>query len=347
MLNFAVREELLEQLRPDLDDAGFGASALRLLRWQARANPVYARFLENLSVDPAAVACWRDFPALPVSAFRGQAVCCFPPEQARAVFVTSGTTGGPGGRHYFDDLCYYEKSLAAGFQMFLPDLRGHRWLSLVPPLAVRPESSLGYMIDYLGRVVPREECWSFCDGAYGLDFAGLARALTAAEGKGQPVALFGTSFALAAAGEFFQERGAGWRLAGGSVVFDTGGYKGQRRALTAGELLGLMAGVFGFAADNMYNEYGMTELSTPGYAKLGEGIHRFPPWLRVVIRDPLTRRVCAPGEKGLVQFYDLANTGSVMAIGTLDTAVYERDGIRLLGRVAADDLRGCSLPYEV
>jgi hypothetical protein len=109
----------------------------------------------------------------------------------------------------------------------------------------------------------------------------------------------------------------------------------------------LLTGGFGLDPDNLFNEYGMTELSTPGYARLNEGLHRFPPWLRVLIRDPLTGKICGPGERGLVQLYDLANVGSVMAVGTLDAAVYERDGIRLLGRVAAADLRGCSLPYEV
>jgi hypothetical protein len=203
------------------------------------------------------------------------------------------------------------------------------------------------MIDCLGGAIPADGCQSFCNANYEIDFARCARELDAANGGGRPVALFGTSFALATVGEAFQAQGKNWRLATDSVIFDTGGYKGRRRELTTAEFTALMSGVFGCAADRIYNEYGMTELSTPGYARLSEGIHRFPPWLKVLIRDPLTMRICAPGEKGLVQLYDLANVGSVMAIGTLDTAAYEQDGIRLLGRVAAADLRGCSLPYEV
>ncbi|MDR1303765.1 MAG: hypothetical protein LBK76_00945 [Verrucomicrobiales bacterium] len=337
----------LAGIRADLTDDEFAAGALRLLRWQARHNPVYGRFLAALGVDPLAVTDWREFPPLPVSAFRGEPVCCFPPARAVAVFETSGTTGGGTGRHYFADLAGYEKSLAAGFRMFMPDLARHRWLALIPPLTLRPRSSLGYMLDFLGRAIPAGGCRSFCDAAWALDFAGLARALDAAAADGQPVALFGTSFALAAAGELFRQQGRRWRLAADSVLFDTGGYKGRGRELTVGELTDLMVSVFGFHPDRLFNEYGMTELSTPGYARLGEGIHRFPPWLRVVIRDPLTMRPCAPGERGLVQLYDLANIGSVAAIGTLDVAAYEQDGIRLLGRVAAADLRGCSLPYEV
>ncbi|MDR2463887.1 MAG: hypothetical protein LBD30_08945 [Verrucomicrobiales bacterium] len=336
--------EFLDPITPDLGDEEFAAAALDLLRWQSRNNPVYRRFLSGLGVDPLTVTRWQDFPALPASAFRGQAVCCFPPERARAVFTTSGTTGAESGRHYFENLSYYEKSLSAGFRIFMPDLTRHRWISLIPTLTVKPDSSLGYMIDYLGKNIPHDGFQSFCGADYEIDFNRLAHELTAADGK--PVALFGASFALATVGEVFQERGKSWRLTADSVIFDTGGYKGRRRELTAGELSGLMAGVFGCAARNIYNEYGMTELSTPGYARLSEGIHRFPPWLRVLIRDPLTMRICAPGERGLVQLYDLANVGSVMALGTLDTAVYERDGIRLLGRVSAADLRGCSLPYE-
>jgi phenylacetate-coenzyme A ligase PaaK-like adenylate-forming protein len=347
MLNFSVPKELLRKFRPGLDDDEFAVGALELLRRQARENPVYGRFLSGLGLDPLKLARWEDFPALPVSAFRGQPVCCFPPEQAKAVFETSGTTAAKTGKHYFADLAYYEKSLLAGFKMFMPDLLDHRWLSLLPPFGEKPNSSLGYMIDYLGRTIPWDGCQSCCNANYEIDFDRLAQELDAANDANKSVALFGTSFALATIGEVFQERHQSWRLAPDSIIFDTGGYKGRRRELTTNELIALLVSVFGFSVDNIYNEYGMTELSTPGYAKLGEGIHRFPPWLKVLIRDPLTTKICQPGERGLVQLYDLANVGSVMAIGTLDAAVYEQDGIRLLGRVAAADLRGCSLPYEV
>ncbi|MDR0534646.1 MAG: hypothetical protein LBH01_11910 [Verrucomicrobiales bacterium] len=347
MLNFAVRDEILQLFRPDLSEEEFAVGALRQLRRQAADNPVYGRFLSGLGLDPLKLANWQDFPALPVSAFREQAVCCFPSEQAKAVFETSGTTENKTGRHYFKDLRYYEKSLLAGFKLFMPDLLNHRWISLVPTFEQKPISSLGYMIDYLGRSIPWGGCQSFCNANYEIDFDRLAKALDDANDEGIPVALFGTSFALATIGEVFQERHQNWRLADNSVIFDTGGYKGRRRELTTNELIALLVSVFGFSVDNIINEYGMTELSTPGYAKLGEGIHRFPPWLKVLIRDPLTGNICRPGERGLVQLYDLANVGSVMAIGTLDSAVYEQDGIRLLGRVAVADLRGCSLPYEV
>jgi phenylacetate-coenzyme A ligase PaaK-like adenylate-forming protein len=361
MLNFIMPEELSKQmhgfsnqvdnclkaLRPDLSASEFAVSALELLNWQAKENPVYKRFLTGLGLDPLKLTRWEDFPALPVSAFRDQAICCFPSAEAKVIFETSGTTASKTGRHYFADLRCYEQSLLAGFKMFMPNLQRHRWLSLVPPVVLKQNSSLGYMIDYLGKTIPQKNCQSFCDANYQIDFDRLAHELNAANNEGIPVALFGTSFALATIGEVFQEQQQSWRLAPDSVIFDTGGYKGRRRELTTNELMALMVNVFGFNIDHIYNEYGMTELSTPAYARLNEGIHRFPPWLKVLIRNPLTAKICQPGEKGLVQLYDLANVNSIMAIGTMDSAVYEQDGICLLGRVAAADLRGCSLPYEV
>ena len=158
--------------------------------------------------------------------------------------------------------------------------------------------------------------------------------------------MFGTSFALASTAEYFAALNKSWSLPPDSVVFDTGGYKGRRQELAAAELLRLLSCVFGFPASHVYNEYGMTELSSQGYARLNEGLHRFPPWLKVIIRDPATGKICQPGKKGLVQLYDLANVGSVMAIGTLDLGLQDEEGIRLLGRVAVSDLRGCSLSYE-
>jgi hypothetical protein len=335
--------ELLRRLRPGLGDDEFAVAALEQLRRQAQENPVYNRFLSGLGLDPLKLAHWEDFPALPVSAFRGQPVCCFPPEEAKAIFETSGTTAAKTGKHYFADLTYYEKSLLTGFKLFMPDLLNHRWLSLLPPFKEKRNSSLSYMIDYLGRTIPRDGCQSFCNADYEIDLDRLAQELNTAN---KPIALFGTSFALATTGETFQKRHQNWCLAPGSIIFNTGGYKGRRHELTTGELTTLMTNTFGLNADNIHNEYGMTELSTPGYARHTEGIHRFPPWLKILIRNPQTTKICRPGERGLIQLYDLANTGSIMAVGTLDSAVYEQDGIRLLGRITTTDLRGCSLPYE-
>jgi hypothetical protein len=329
---------LLQALRMDLKAEEFAILALELLRQQARDVPAYRRFLAGLEVDPATCTSWEEFPALPASAFRDQAVCGFDPARAVEIFETSGTTSGQTGRHYFAGTAYYERALETAFRAMMPDLSGHAWVMVVPPRSLRPRSSLSFMLSHLA---PVDAAWC-CDEEYRMDVSALRRAVAEA---GRAVALFGTSFALADLAEV-----GGIRLPHGSVVFDTGGTKGRRRALNREEFLELMSTGLGVEPSAVWNEYGMTEWSSQGYARLDEGLHRFPPWMHLRLCHPVTGAVVPPGEVGLVHAYDLANVGSVMAVATRDAARWEvgpgGPGLRLLGRWTGAEERGCSLPYE-
>lgn len=185
------------------------------------------------------------------------------------------------------------------------------------------------------------------DGDFALERAKFRRLLEAAVEQGEKTALFGTSFALARTAEDFLTEGVTWKLPEGSVVFDTGGYKGKHRELSPDQLLDLMEKAFGISRDCVWNEYGMTELSSQGYGRLEEGLHRFPPWLKVRVVDPATGAEAKDGQRGLLHFYDLANIHSVMAVATLDTGIREAGAIRLTGRLVGAPERGCSLPFEL
>ena len=330
---------ILEALDPSLGDGDFGALALALLRQQAETNVPYRRLLRAQGFETGAAACWSDFPAMPASSFKDVSVCTFPESEAVAVFETSGTTSGRPGRHYFRSLVYYEKALEAAWRQFLPDLSGHHWVSLIPPAAVKKTSSLSHMISHLsGRVAGGRTVWC-CDGDYRMDLELFRREL---EKNDRPVLVLGTSFALAQAAE----SGCATGLPAGSVIFDSGGYKGRQREIPKDEFMSLLGETFGVPASGIWNEYGMTEWSSQGYARGDTGLHGFPPWMRIVLRDPESGAEVAPGETGLVEAYDLANVGSVMAVGTRDLARWESGGLRILGRLAAGDARGCSLSYE-
>jgi hypothetical protein len=331
-------DRLLQALRMDLDACEFDDLALALLRQQAATVPPYSRLLRALGIDPTRCTHWTDFPALPASAFRDGPVCGFDPASAVAVFETSGTTSGLTGRHYFASTVFYEKALRTAFEAFMPDLTEHTWVLLVPPPALRPHSSLAFM---LGCLAPRDAAWC-CDAQYRIDTVRLRAVLGQSV---RPVALFGTSFALADAAE-----SCPCPLPPGSVIFDTGGMKGRRRQLERHTFLDLLGSAFNLHASRIWNEYGMTEWSSQGYARMDDGLHRFPPWLRIRVIDPTTGIECPPGTPGIVQACDLANVGSVAAIATRDAAQWESSphgpGLRLLGRWDDATPRGCSLPYE-
>jgi hypothetical protein len=71
-----------------------------------------------------------------------------------------------------------------------------------------------------------------------------------------------------------------------------------------------------------------------------------PPWVRTRVVDPRDGRDCADGEPGVLVHYDLANTGSVLAVQTSDLGVREGAGFRVLGRLGGAEARGCSIAAD-
>ena len=143
-------------------------------------------------------------------------------------------------------------------------------------------------------------------------------------------------------------------LPDGSVVMQTGGYKGRVRSIPPAELRREAARVFEIPEAAIVSEYGMTELSSQLYEGTLPGgslsapanLYLEPPWLRVVPVDPVSLEPVAPGKTGLARFVDLANVDSAIAIVTRDLVRRTGPGIELLGREPGAPPRGCSLAIE-
>jgi hypothetical protein len=137
---------------------------------------------------------------------------------------------------------------------------------------------------------------------------------------------------------------------------DTGGYKGRSREVDEESMRTLYDEHLGIPADHCVNEYGMTEMCSQFYdsslrdATRGRDRARHklvPPWVRTRVVDPETLKPVPAGETGLLQHFDLANAGSVMAIQTEDLGVAVEDGFRLLGRAPGATPRGCSIAMDI
>lgn len=301
----------------DVDDL-----ALRLYAWQCAHNPAYARIAAGAA--PRRV---EEIPAVPVALFKSLPLTCFPPEQAGAVFRTSGTTGGARGVHRLRDTALYDLGSARHFRACLGP-PPPRTASLCPTDA---DSSLGHMVALLsGSITPL-----FVDGAVVPD-------AWARIGEG-PVFLAATAFALDA----LLARPGAVRLGPDSLVMVTGGFKGRRVRLDAPGLYRALGERLG--APRVVGEYGMTELSSqlwsaPVTAGEVPGPFRAPPWMRVHTVDPETGEPCA-GE-GLLRFVDLCNVDSVLAVETMDLGVVDGPWVTLRGRLAGAEARGCSMRAE-
>jgi hypothetical protein len=215
---------------------------------------------------------------------------------------------------------------------------------LTPTPAEASYSSLSAMFGFWQEACRQRGRRFWVSGGH-FEFARLRETLTAQIKARRPVAICGTAFS-------FVHLIDAWanlpplRLPRGSRLLETGGFKGRSREVSKAELYAQLARTFSVRDDAIWNEYGMSELSSQAYARGRRGLHQPPPWARVLVCDPATGREVGMGKQGLVRWIDLANADSVLAVQTLDLAERTRKGFRLIGRLPRTEPRGCSLSAE-
>lgn len=315
----ALTTKILDFLRDGQGD--FGSLLLQAHVAQRKFCPPYGAFCVSLPSPQT----WRDVPALPLSAFRHAAIRCFPEERIVRSFHTSGTTGEGHGTHDFFTLELYREAALGGWRR--AGLRVQETLCLVPSPDQAPHSSLSCMAGWLAP-----------EGNF---FLGRWEELEARiAGAAGPLTLFGTALAFLDFFEWLGERSL--RLPPGSLALETGGYKGTRRNLPKADLYALFEARLGLAADAVWNEYGMTELSSQFYTNGLGRPHAGAPWVRALVLNPETGREVNDGETGVLRIFDLANVGSCCALQTRDLAIRRGQDFELLGRDPAALPRGCS-----
>ena len=334
-------------------EADFDELALAAFAFQhARVAP-YRRLCEARGATPGTVSGWRQVPLVPATAFKSLELAAAPPVE---VFRSSGTTRGEAERsvhhHPFPDL--YRLAIDAAFPRFCLSLPGRLpILSLVAPRALLPDSSLSFMADHVLARWGDPERSAAAVGPRGIEAARARSWAAARQREGRPCLVFATALALDDWLAALARQDLRFRLPAGSVVFETGGFKGRQRetsreALAAGlaERLGVSPGSTG----SVVREYGMTELTGQCYTRALAGgdpdLFAAPHWMRARVLDPETLDDAGPGRPGLVAVFDLANVGSAVHLLTEDLGVAEGEGFRLLGRAAGAELRGCSLAAE-
>jgi hypothetical protein len=222
-------------------------------------------------------------------------------------------------------------------------------LSLIPDRQQAPESSLSFMVDHvLQQWGEKTSLTAF--GSRGVDARRARSFLGARQRDRRPTLILSTAFALVQLLEALEKFDLRFRLPPGSVVFETGGYKGHGREVPPEELRQQLENRLALQPGMIVREYGMTELTSQFYTAARRGgdpdLFLVPHWMRVRILDPETLEEASPGAIGLICVFDLANLSSTIHLLTEDLGVVEEDGFRLSGRAAGAELRGCSLTVE-
>lgn len=356
----ALHERVRAFARGDAGAGTFQQLALEVAEFQRRYSPGFARLVKS---SGSALDRVDAIPAVPTDAFRLTRVAIHEPALDRVCFATSGTTSSERGLHPLRSIATYaELAVAFGRRALLANDAPHTVVALAPPLDEPPSSSLGFMMELFmrafdgralddGPYVPgNRERWLL--RAEGVDRVALLRAIEVAERRREPLLLLTTSFALVA---LLDALGGELRpLPSGSVVMQTGGYKGRVRSIPPAELRRDAARTFAISEAAIVSEYGMTELSSQLYEgtlpggplSSPPGIYLEPPWLRVTPVDPVSLEPVPEGEIGLGRFVDLANVDSALVIVTRDRVRRSGPGIELVGREPDAPARGCSLAVE-
>ena len=382
---------LREFIRHSSSANSFEALALELFRLQFQHNAAYRRLVGARGIVPENVSVWRDIPAVPTSAFKELELTSLAPEERTTVFFSSGTTEQRRSRHFHsaESLAIYEASLRPWFErhlladvndlveeQLLGPLDKLPLLALTPPPAAAPNSSLVHMFDTVRREFGARDSQFVGkpdgSGAWTLDLDTALFGIRKSMCANRPLMLLGTAFNFVHLLDHFVANNMRYKLARGSRVLETGGYKGQSREVPKAELHALITKHLDIAPENIVTEYGMSELSSQAYdgtagagragcpqpavnalapTRRGEDtapyqqqrIFRFPSWCRAQVISPETGREVNEGETGLLRIFDLANVRSVLAVQTEDLAVKRGDGFELLGRASQAEPRGCSL----
>jgi hypothetical protein len=326
----------------------FPAWALRVFAHQYERNAPYRDFCGRRGASPETVVRWEDVPPVPAAAFKQVDLAC---GESEAIFRSSGTTQGPDARsrHLVPHLDLYRASALTGFaRSVLADGERPHALFLLPPPALRPDSSLVRMCAFVGETLVDEHEWLADAGGLALD--GLIERLDTLAADGRALLLAGPTVAFA---RLFAS-GRRFRLGPGSRVMDTGGAKGMDRPLSRAGFLRACWNHLGVAGYWCVNEYGMTELCSQYYDSVladrlaGRSLDArrlvAPPWLRTRVLDPDTLAEVPRGASGILCHHDLANAGSVSVVLTEDLGhTVGDDGLAVTGRVPGAVPRGCGL----
>lgn len=314
------------------DDAAFQALAIAVAQAQGLVRPDALPDLDG--IDP-----------VPETAFKLMTVAHFAPSAAEATFLTSGTTTGSPGRRLVRDLDLYRASVIRGFARFvMPGAGPGPFVSLIPPASVRTHSSLSHMASMVVDAFATGATWARRGDAVELD--AVAGALDTAASVGVPVVLLGTTLDFLTLFDGMTAAGQRFRLPAGSRAMHTGGAKATGRSVDRDALRASFTSLLAIPEDDVIEEYGMTELLSQAYdaPRVTPGPRRLVgvPWMRTRVLDPRTMAPVAPGERGVLCHYDLANVDAAVAVLTQDMATSVENGFSDIVRAPGAQARGCS-----
>jgi hypothetical protein len=309
----------------------FNHLCLELFKFQYKHNAVYQKYCGFLGItNPETITETGQIPYLPIEFFKQFEVKSFD-QKATKIFYSSATGKQGNSAHHVKDLAIYEKSFFTAFNNYFGQTNQTCFLGLLPSYLEREGSSLIYMVQKLMQASSHP-----LSGFFMYEHETLQNRIIQLEKSKQEYILFGVSFALLDFAEKFPTE-----IKHGRII-ETGGMKGRKKEITREALFYELNQAF--KTDNIFSEYGMTELMSQAYAGKN-GRYECADWMQISVvdpNDPFTE--VAAGKTGLIRIIDLANIYSCAFILSSDLGKKYTDGsFEVLGRHDRSEMRGCSL----
>lgn len=309
----------------DISEHNFNEIALKIFRFQAKNNLVYAQYLNLIDQEASKIDHYTQIPCLPITFFKTHKVVTGDFESA-IIFESSSTTGMGVSKNYLQNVSQYHHNCLQIIEQKLGDIREYEIFGLLPNYLERQHSSLVSMVEFLMQHNKQD------DGFYLYNHEALLDRINTSTKK---ILLFGVSFALL---DFAEQHTTTKEI----TVIETGGMKGRKKEITKEEVYTELKTAF--INGTIISEYGMTELLSQAYSN-DIGIYTGPSWMKVLPRadnDPLSHAVA--GQSAALNIIDLANLHSCCFIATDDLGKVHHNGqFEVLGRLDYADIRGCSL----
>lgn len=306
---------------------------IQLFHFQYKYNHIYRKYVQSLRINQHQVIDADKIPYLPISAFKRHVVKTgdFSEE---IVFTSSGTSRQNVSKHYISSLDHYLDNCNWIWSKFHGPIQEYKVLALLPGYLERAGSSLIYMIQHFieQSKYPKSDFYLY-------DHESLWKELNVCKTQNIPTVLFGVAYALLDFIEKFKIDFPALK------IIETGGMKGQRAEISKEELHAILK--HGFRVDQIYSEYGMTELLSQAYTQ--GGLYFFQNEVLHVSSLQINDLLCKEkkGKAGVLAVTDLSNIDGCAFIQTEDmTIVHDDERFELLGRVDHSDARGCNLLLE-
>ncbi|MEP1097470.1 MAG: acyl transferase [Cyclobacteriaceae bacterium] len=309
-----------------VNEQNFESYCLEVFQYQYAECQVYQKYCNLVQKNPNSITGISQIPFLPIEFFKSNQIKSGNWHEQK-VFRSSGTTQTGRSEHYVKDLDFYHRISKKAFEDHFETLDSLQILALLPSYQEMGDSSLIAMVDHFISL-------SNEDSGYVLnDSDKLPNELVTT--KNQKL-LLGVSYALLDLADKHPTSVENVQ------IMETGGMKGRRNEMTRAELHEKLKDAF--KVQEIFSEYGMTELMSQAYGKNGD--FRFPDWVKVLIRD-INDPFCYLGNEktGGINVIDLANVDSCSFIETKDLGKSQNRTFEVLGRFDNSDVRGCNLMF--